>query len=386
LGLDIVNVFPVVFLVVGLAVLFLRLEDRNAWLLALMFAGTISIAEFHGGWQGLGPSLRRFAMAYRAVFNGLDTPLFYFFFAVFPARSPVDRRAPWLKWIGLVLAFCWALPGLGSGDLREPAVLVRLVGEHGASLIRLSCTYGFVLLGLVSLICNALRATDAEVRRKIRVILWGTLAGITPYVLLRGAGDFFGFRPQLPLWGVAAMVLSLFLFPLSFAYAVVKHRVLEIPILLQRSARYLLVQRGFTILLALVSVGVTWAFALSLARYLEPLSRAGVPGGIALGTGFGTLLLWAGTVAHKGVGGKIDWAFFRNSYDARRILEDLVEKTRTATDRQELAALIEHHLNQALQPPLLRGLSRESGHSTFRRARQRPLPARSDPRRRTHAR
>src|SRR5262249_11051918 len=43
-------------------------------------------------------------------------------------------------------------------------------------------------------------------------------------------------------------------------------------------------------------------------------------------------------------------AFFRNSYDARIILEDLVEKTRTATDRTELAALLDHHLRQALQP------------------------------------
>ena len=31
-------------------------------------------------------------------------------------------------------------------------------------------------------------------------------------------------------------------------------------------------------------------------------------------------------------------------------LEDLVEKTRTATDRPQLAALLEYHLNQALQP------------------------------------
>jgi serine phosphatase RsbU (regulator of sigma subunit) len=35
------------------------------------------------------------------------------------------------------------------------------------------------------------------------------------------------------------------------------------------------------------------------------------------------------------------------------ILEDLVEKTRTATSRDELAALLEHHLNQALQPSSL---------------------------------
>ena len=56
---------------------------------------------------------------------------------------------------------------------------------------------------------------------------------------------------------------------------------------------------------------------------------------------------------HKDVGGRIDRAFFRNAYDARIILEDLVAKTRTATDRPQLAALLEYHLNQALQPSSL---------------------------------
>ena len=350
-GQDIVNTFPAVFLVVGLVILFLRLEDRNAWLLALMFAGTISIADFHA--QGMERSWRTFAMAYRAVFNGLNAPMFYFFFAVFPARSPLDRRAPWLKWVGLVLAFCWALPGLGTGGLGDPAVLVKLVGKHAASLIRLTCTYGFLLLGFLSLTWNAFLAKDPDVRSKIRVILWGTLAGMTPVVLLFGAGDFFGFRPHLPTWVVAAIVLLLLLFPLSFAYAVVKHRVLEIPVLLRRSARYLMVQRGFTILLSLLSVCVVWIFALTFAHYLKPLTSAALPGGIALGTAFGSLLLWTGTGVHKRVGASIDRAFFRSAYDARVILQDLAEKTRTATDREGLAALLDYHLNQALQPSSL---------------------------------
>jgi serine phosphatase RsbU (regulator of sigma subunit) len=129
--------------------------------------------------------------------------------------------------------------------------------------------------------------------------------------------------------------------------------VLEIPVLLRRSARYLLVQRGFTVLLSLLSVGVVWIFALSFARYLEPLTGAAVPGGIALGTAFGSLLFWTGTRVHKRVGERIDQAFFRSAYDARMILEDLAEKTRTATDREELATLLDYHLNQALQPSSL---------------------------------
>ncbi len=339
LGQDIANTYPVGFLVVGLAVLFLRLEDPNAWLLALMFAGFIAIPASGNSFAGLNPSLRSFAQAYRAIFGNMVSPLFYFFFAVFPTQSALDRRLPWLKWIGLVVGFYFPLMHL----LRQP--------PGGPHILVLSFFYGLIALGFVSLIWNAFSAPSPEVRRKIRVILWGTLLGVVPATLVLGANDFFGFHSPLLL--VVAIVVLLWLFPLSFAYAVVKHRVLEIPVLLRRSARYLLVQRGFTIVLFLFSVGVTWIFALSFARYLGPLTGAALPGGIALGTAFGSLLLWTGTRVHKRVGESIDQAFFRSAYDARMILQDLAEKTRTATDRQELAALLDHHLNQALQPSSL---------------------------------
>ena len=130
LGEDVLDTFPVAFLVVGLAVLFLRLEDPNAWLLALMFGGFIAVPSFPDWFAGLGPSLRPFAMAYRAIFFSLTGALFYFFFAVFPTRSPLDRRASWLKWVGLASGVSLALAGLGVGDPRTPAVLVRLTGEN----------------------------------------------------------------------------------------------------------------------------------------------------------------------------------------------------------------------------------------------------------------
>jgi len=58
-------------------------------------------------------------MTYRAIFNGYNPALFFLFFAVFPARSPLDRRAPWLKWLGLALGLSFALSGLGTGGLRD---------------------------------------------------------------------------------------------------------------------------------------------------------------------------------------------------------------------------------------------------------------------------
>jgi hypothetical protein len=83
--------FPVLFLLVGFAVLFFKLDDPYAWLLALMFcafAGAPTIPTP----LALPPAARAFAFAYYAIFNGMLCSLFYIFFAVFPVRSPLDQR------------------------------------------------------------------------------------------------------------------------------------------------------------------------------------------------------------------------------------------------------------------------------------------------------
>ena len=111
------NLFPVLFVAVGLGVLFLRWEDRHAWLLALLFGGFIAgppIAELE--WL-IHPTLRGFAAAYRTIFYGLLSALTYYFFAVFPVPSPIERRVPWFK-----TALLWtaaAVSEIGRASCRE---------------------------------------------------------------------------------------------------------------------------------------------------------------------------------------------------------------------------------------------------------------------------
>jgi sigma-B regulation protein RsbU (phosphoserine phosphatase) len=64
---------------------------------------------------------------------------------------------------------------------------------------------------------------------------------------------------------------------------------------------------------------------------------------------------------HRRVSGKIDRAFFRHSYDARVILEDLASQSHTATDRSGLARLLECHLKAALRPSSLVIYLRQEG-------------------------
>jgi sigma-B regulation protein RsbU (phosphoserine phosphatase) len=351
LGQGVLRLYPFAFLTVGLAVLFLRLEDSNAWLLALMFAGFIAIPAFDNAFLGVPASVRTFAIAYRTIFNNLVAALFYFFFAVFPTRSPLDRRLPWIKWVGLAMGLFLALP-LGVAlavpewvgrDAPRDAALGWVARGYPHYLI-LIFNYGLVALGFVSLTWNAATVRSPEARRKIRVLLSGTLVGVVPATLVLAANDFLGFH--LGLWVGATVTVVLWLFPLSFAYAVVKHRVLEIPVLLKRSARFLMVQRGMHIFGMAATVTLILVLGSAFAKQISAHPQVSMIPAF----GLGGVMLWLGMVVNERVKKRIDRAFFRSSYDARLILENLAEKTRTAGTRHELATLLQAEIKQALHP------------------------------------
>jgi len=305
--------YPLAFLIVGLAVLFLRVEDRNAWLLALVFATFITAAPMPNEFATAPRNLRSCLLAYRTVANSILPGLFYFFFAVFPTRSPIDRKVPWLKWVLPVIGLCLGLGGYRHGDSETLPFIAAVMPYRIARNANMTTGYGALLLGVFSLVLNVLSASNAADRRKLKVILWGTAVGVTPVVAMRAAEDSLHYI--VPFWLTFVCVFLLFLFPLSFAYAVVKHRVMDVPVLLKRSARYFVVERGFVFLILAVSVGLTFWFGQAFSRHFSAGSRAAIP----VGAAFGVLLISGATQVHRRVRTRLDRAFFRSSYDAQQI-------------------------------------------------------------------
>jgi phosphoserine phosphatase RsbU/P len=343
---QVLSFFPILFILVGFSVLFLRIEHSDAWLFALLFVCFIAVGDFNNP-DAYPHPLTVFIYLYRAVFYSLITPIFYIFFALFPAKSPLERRAPWLKWVALAIGLVQMVPGFAVGTARLPAFLIARLGELPAERLRYAFTYSLILLGFISLVWNCLAASSSEARRKSRVLLAGVVFGIFPFIAVHSVMDFTGYRPSF--WLDVTLNLLVLLYPLLFAYAIIKHRVLELPVLVRRSARYVLVQRGYFLLLFCAAILTIFVFTHLFSNLFAEHSQFAM----VLSAAFGVGLVWISSPLVKQGTDRIDRAFFRSSYDARVILQDLTDKARSVANRDELASLLDRHLSQAFHPQSL---------------------------------
>jgi len=346
--------YPVPFVIVALGVLLLRGYDRNAWLVAVSFAG-LGVAPLEPIVAYAPRLLRRLIIVYSYTANGFAPACFYWLLATFPAPSPLHRRLPWLKAVLLGLsAALWipiSLVTLVAGSLWPFVRWLTLPGAEALNLVQLVSYYTAVGFAGVSLLLNCRRSAAPDGGRRARFMAWSFAVGligwaalVTAQLLLRR--DLF----NLPFWFWVPCALLMMAAPVLFGYAVVRHRVLEFSLFVRRGARYVLVQRGFLLLALALSLAVTWLFVAVIAQVLPRLTDAALPTGIAAGAAFGLLLVRTGGAVAGRVARRIDQAFFRSAYDARLVLEELAQQSALVTNRAVLAGLLEGQLVEALHP------------------------------------
>jgi sigma-B regulation protein RsbU (phosphoserine phosphatase) len=342
-------IIPNIFLLTGLIVFLLKPNDKQALLLSLMFGMfTGAILASAPVFAGL-PLWLVIVMLVVNLASLFLWPIFFHFFQIFPEPSSLIRKAPKLEKYLYVPHLLTIFPYSVISNLlaafapqkyiafRTNFSIFELVGIGVATL--------YLTGGLLSLLLNYREASRAS-RRKMRVVVAGSIAGFLPFFLVVGCAVLFNLKgPQLQ-WPALVAIFCFPLFPLSFAYAIIRHRVIPVRLILRRGVRYLLVSRGFIVIQAIVVFAVL-SFLLTGSR-LSFIDSFGDRADIVATMAATALAIGVLTVVNQRVLPLIDRKFFREAYDAQQLLSDLGIEMRKVTNVRQLLELAISKIQDAL--------------------------------------
>lgn len=333
------------FVITGLTILLLKPDDKQVWLLALML-GTFT-GFFSSGSLAFLPNWAQFLSQLARGCANAFFPLFLHFFLIFPQSGPWVRRFPRLVFWLYVPFLILILPINIVQRLGGQNLIAAIPGTKFISIFAALLIITYLVLGLAVMAVNY-RAADSVNRRRTRVILVGCGTGVLSFLLLIGS-QMLGLNRTYPKvfdLFIYAMLATLPLIPLSIVYAIIRHQVIPISLLMRRGVRYLLVSRGSILLeLIVVIVAVT-----AVLTYIFSRSK---PSGMVIGlvsAGVG-VSAWkiSETLHDKYLAPLIDRRFFRQSYDAHQIIAELTHSLRTVTELPQLLDLVATKIQSALQ-------------------------------------
>ncbi len=346
-------IIPAIFLLTGLAVLLLRFGDKQATLLALMFGSTVPL--FNQSWFNQSPVWLNLLLAAAAIMSDLLGPLFLHFFLIFPEEqgrlSPILRRFPrFERWLYLPVLLLVMPPSVIYFLLLifSPAratVLLKLLWLERISWFFMGT---YLVCGLASLLVNYRQASDAA-KRKMRVVVVGSLIGLLPMMFLFTASVFSEMMPfsQTAWRWIATITTFAFpLFPLSFAYAIIRYKLIPVSFILRRGVRYLFVSQGS---LAVEIIAVALAVNLLLWGILTYVATLNI-WVVGILSALDAILVWNITseLHRRVIAPAIDRRFFRESYNAQQVLAELGQSLRTMTDKRKMTAQATEKIQAAL--------------------------------------
>jgi serine phosphatase RsbU (regulator of sigma subunit) len=365
------SLIQLLFLLIGLTVFLLKPADRHAWLLALLLGAFTGL--FNNELPPL-PLVVTLMMAVARIIGVWSLPLFCQFFLIFPDRSPLLRRfpnlerrlywpfylsLPWFSFTRLIVVFRrreeWAQ------FLRE-SWLFQSLDQQWVALSSLGIGMAYLAFGLAALFVSY-RVADGAARRKLHVLVAGSGAGFLNLLLVIMWESFLRRRlPDTGGWIRGSLGITLPLIPLSFAYAIIRHQVIPVSLIIRRSARYVLVSRGAVVLdLIAVGLSVTAVLTYFFNRTRPPVIVIGL---VSAAVGIGTWKI-AGVLHDRYLRPLIDRHFFRQSYDAHQIIAELTGALRGVTDLPQLLELVATKLRTALQTEYVTIYLRDSSTGSF---------------------
>jgi hypothetical protein len=252
---------------------------------------------------------------------------FFGFFYIFPT----GRFPRWAVWV--------AVASFASGAAH--ALLPRVIPDISNNAIWILLVFGSVI-GLQ--IYRYFRVSSPEQRQQTKWVVFGLVAAIAGWVLTVSLAALTGHAGRLQtlqavVAGTTVLYLFILLIPLSIGLAILRYRLWDIDVLVNRT----LVYASLTILLALIYVGGVIA--------LQALFRTVTGQGSSVAVAISTLAIAAlFQPLRRQIQGFIDRRFYRRKYDAARTLAGFQTRLRNEVDLDELVHDLVGVVQETMQP------------------------------------
>jgi signal transduction histidine kinase len=340
---------PLLCLVLGFTVVLVRPKDALAWMLVCLLLSFSQVAG--GGTEDIRviltwPSKLRQAAIFYGLFWWSTWPFWLLLFGLyFPPRFELRRNLAWLQWVIL-------LPILGLGMLATLAFIsIEERLESLGSIIRLADTLapvrGYVFLVAPIVFCTLLwrklkNPSTSDVRRRLRLLLAGSVLGWTPLLLVETLGEHAARVTTIISWCALLSSLMLVVFPLSLAHVIIVQRAMDLSAVVRQGLKYAMARRGLLGIRILSSVAVIVLIATGTGQpYLGLGGRllfvsAGISGIFVVESAARRLMSW------------IDQRFFRDAYKSEQVLADLADSVRSIVEIGPLLAKVSSCIVESL--------------------------------------
>jgi eukaryotic-like serine/threonine-protein kinase len=344
-----------VFTGAALLLLLMRSYDVTAGLcvLALAFSAVGGGGPLLGTERSLG-----FPGTLLTLFAWLASPLAFPAIALailyFPKRAPLLDRLPWLHAVPILAALPLLGPALATSlyiaGVNAALPLAVWDATHpSVYFAAFACALAINLLAVVEGSYRYRVNHNASERRRIRMALYTTVPGFLAYAVRDGVpivASLFGGEDPEYATTLRVMLDVLVLLPaFGLVYSVGVQHVLGPRVVLRRSLQYALANRSLTLLTVLPAL----ALALSLVRERDRTLAQIATSSSALYAGL--IVASVATFRYRERARLwLDQRFFREEYDARKILLSLASRVRFETDPADLATMVINQLDEALHP------------------------------------
>jgi sigma-B regulation protein RsbU (phosphoserine phosphatase) len=352
---------PITCTLLGFWVAAVRVRDPRAWVMLFVM---ISVAEFAGAsvrlLYGSDNWFRPIAAAYQPLLSNIWPTTMLFFALYFPERLRLDRRYPWIKWVlilPIVIRIVALNPVFEYLATRNPQAALAL---HDA--LQPTGTYhgvaypGFLLLFFVLMGYRTLTEHNPDARRRLLLLNAGAAVSLGPGVGLLIFAVIT--RVDIPNWPVSLALGLLFFFPLTMAYVIVVHRAMDVRVVVRQGVQYVLARGSVRVLQIAVSIAIFWMVMTMRSNgalpFVHPVLQAAF---VLLGVGAIVIIR---RFADR-LGRWVDRRFFREAYDAERILTDLASRVRTMVETRPLLEMVAKQISTTLHVPRVAILLKSSG-------------------------